>query len=168
MKKTLIDRLKDLDESAYEDLYKIYFKSSTSVLDRRIDMDMRKDIFQEVLYSLFSRIKQDDSLEVTNLGSWLKRACINQANNRIKKEMNIVPIQYEQDGGTSEIDYIDDRNIRLRKALDEIGEGCRELLMMFYHKGFDYDELTGIMDLSRDYIKNKKARCIKKIKSIMN
>ena len=167
MEKTLIERLKAFDNSAYTELYNSYFKQSTSVLDNRVDMSMRKDIFQEVLASLYRKIRKGEDFEIKNLGSYLRRACINQATLRLKKEMNTTSLSGEQNEVIVEEEDVSDRHDRLKRALLELGEGCRELLLNFYIKGFDYDELSGIMGLSRDYIKNKKARCMKKLKSIM-
>ena len=170
MEQKILERLKNLDESAYELLYDDYFWQATSGLDKRVDMPMRKDIFNDVLLSLIDRINGDSNFEINNLAAWLRGACIKKAQTRLRKNMNLVPLQFDQgeelNDDTSD-GYDKLKSARLKKALEQLGDGCRELIIMFYYKEFDYDELSSILGLSRDYIKNKKARCMKKIKSLI-
>jgi RNA polymerase sigma factor (sigma-70 family) len=57
--------------------------------------------------------------------------------------------------------------IVLRKWLPQLGERCKEILNLYYYKGFNLDEITQILNYSnKQVLKSQKSRCLKKLKEL--
>jgi len=59
-------------------------------------------------------------------------------------------------------------NIHIRKALNQIGENCKKLLLMKYAHGYSYDEMRESLGRdSGDSLKTQAYRCMKKLREIL-
>lgn len=59
--------------------------------------------------------------------------------------------------------------LRLKKALEEIGEGCKKILMMRIVYGCSMNEIAEEMSFKNtDSAKTQKNKCLKKLKEILN
>jgi len=54
----------------------------------------------------------------------------------------------------------------LRKYFPKLGERCKEILVLFYYKGFNLDEIREHLNYSdKSVLKSQKSRCMKQIRA---
>lgn len=57
----------------------------------------------------------------------------------------------------------------IAKGITELGKRCKEVLELFYYKGFTLDEITNVLNYSsKEVLKSQKSRCLKQLKKIIN
>lgn len=57
---------------------------------------------------------------------------------------------------------------QLQDAFKSLGEKCKEVLRLFYYRGFDLEEIMNELNYtSKDVVKSQKSRCIKSLKSLI-
>lgn len=63
----------------------------------------------------------------------------------------------------------DEKTLRVKKALEEVGEGCKKILMMRIVYGCSMDEIAEEMHFKNaDSAKTQKNKCLKKLKDLLN
>jgi RNA polymerase sigma factor (sigma-70 family) len=66
-------------------------------------------------------------------------------------------------------DSINDRQLLLQKALITLGKKCKEVLTLFYYRGFTIDEIATHLNYeNKNVVKSQKSRCIKQLKEKIN
>jgi RNA polymerase sigma factor (sigma-70 family) len=56
----------------------------------------------------------------------------------------------------------------LRVAFQNLGQKCKEVLTLFYYRGFDLEEIMNELNYTnKDVVKSQKSRCIKSLKSMI-
>ena len=88
---------------------------------------------------------------------WLKQV---DKNKRISPEENINPQLHATSQDTdSKMDLA-----IVRKMLNQMGETCRQVLLMFYYDGFDMQTIAKANNFSNaDVAKSKKHQCLKEL-----
>ena len=57
----------------------------------------------------------------------------------------------------------------LQKGFDSLGKKCKEVLTLFYYRGFTIDEIAEKLNYNnKNVVKSQKSRCIKQLKDIIN
>lgn len=125
-----------------------------------------EDLLQEALIVLWKNAKQADFALtakpstyiyaiVKNL--WLKQV---DKNKRISPQENINPQLHAISQDTdSKMDLA-----IVRKMLNQMGETCRQVLLMFYYDGFDMQTIAKANNFSNaDVAKAKKHQCLKEL-----
>lgn len=63
----------------------------------------------------------------------------------------------------------DEKTLRVKKALEEVGEGCKKILMMRIVYGCSMDDIAEEMNFKNpDSAKTQKNKCLKKLKDLLN
>ena len=116
------------------------------------DLDRARDVVQDT----FIRLCQQDIPKVRdNLKSWLFTVCRNRALDLLRKDKNLQPIdeiRWQRIAGPDlppdqQFDQ-DERFAQVMKYLDRLSANQREVILLKFHQGLSYQEITKITGLS--------------------
>lgn len=128
-----------------------------------------EDIYQEALIILFRKVQDKNFVLTSSLNTYLYSVCrylwndtLRKQNKKIEFEKveSVIPeTEIEQDG-RQESEY------RIaEKAFQSIGEKCKELLVLFYHKNLGFKQIAKQLEFASENVaKNQKYRCLEKAK----
>lgn len=173
--KELLNRIRQGENQAVKELYKYAFDYCISfVLKSKGTKDDGKDVFQRVMLALIEKLKDPEFVVKGKIRSYLYGITRNQWLNDLKKGGRIIPIIGEED---QEITLTSDYEMklsekieeesqfqRLNKAFDKASKTCQDVLKMFFFQGMRDKEIAPLLNLSENFVRNKRSRCIKGIK----
>lgn len=171
------DRIKRGDEKAFELIYKEYF-SRLCLLSKKIvgDTVIAEDLVQQLFFTLWNN-RSKISIDTTG-GGYLARSTYNLSLQHIRRN-NIHSKHHANiydDSLSSDSFYdqqienaSDDETIsKLRKALQQLPEQCRNILMMSRYENKRNAEIAKEMNLSIRTVENQLYIGIKKLRDIMS
>jgi len=135
-----------------------------------------EDIFQEALIILCRKIKTGNFILTAKLSTYLFSVCRFLWNDQQRKQKIAV-----SDDNTDEIPLADNlpelieqekKAILAERALQVLGERCKELLLLFYHSSMKLKDIAVQMGYSSENtVKNQKYKCLEgarnKLKELM-
>ena len=164
-------------QSAQLEIYNRYYKAMYNTSVRIVkDSAEAEDVMQESFLNAFTKLHTFKG-EVT-FGSWLKRIVINNSiyhyrKQQRKNEVGIDDILYkveDNDGVVSDHVFT---NLKAQKVMDSmklLKDNYRVSLTLHLIEGFDYEEISSIMDISyancRTTISRAKESLRKKILTV--
>lgn len=166
----LFSQIKNDDLSAYEVVFKKYFKelfkfSMTYVRDSTIAEEMAQEVF---LYIWEKRKK----IEIqTTLKTYLYSAVKNKSLNYIKLEL---PKQQAMSDvsevmlsvGSEQIDEGEQEKLKryIKQAVDALPNKCREIFILSRNAGLTYEEIAEELGLSKKTVENQMGIALKKLR----
>ena len=174
----VIEALKNRDENALKQIYSknrlafISFAKKYPITEEDVI-----DIYQDAIIAL-----RDNAVNGTidNLKSELKTYLFSIGKymiyNKIKqqKKMHLVENSANfienKDAHTFSINTnaLTKEQKQLQIAFKTLGQKCKEVLTLFYYRGFDLEEIMKELSYSnKDVVKSQKSRCIKSLKSMI-
>lgn len=134
--------------------------------------DEAKDIFQEALIILVKKIRDTDFQLTAKLSTYVFGVCRLLWKDELRKRKSVVTQDLailETGNADGEMaDVIREESIaRLaEKALDELKDRCKELLLIFYHGGWKLKDIATKMGYSSEATaKNQKYKCLEGAKN---
>jgi RNA polymerase sigma factor (sigma-70 family) len=133
-----------------------------------------EDIFQEALIVFCRRIKDPDFLLTSKPSTYLFSVCRFLWKDELKKRRRLVndePEFFAEPGETGESAIGEamekEKGARLaEKALEQLGQRCRELLILFYNRRLRLKEIARMMGYtSENTAKNQKYKCLEGAKN---
>lgn len=167
----LLQRLRRGDKDALVDLYKSNFSMVKSYVLRNNGVDEdAEDLLQEALVVLWQNAHKAEFTLTSKLSTYLMAICKNlwlkqlNKNSRMTGEEQILPQAHSVNP-----DHGQQMDLKqISKALEEVGDTCRDLLIMFYFDGYDMDSIARAMKFANaDTAKAKKYQCFKKLEEIV-
>ncbi|WP_408031420.1 RNA polymerase sigma factor [Tenacibaculum xiamenense] len=163
----LIERSKNNDSNAqmliYQQYYKAMYNSAYRILKDEFEAE---DLMQEAFLSAFSKLHTFKG-EVT-FGAWLKRIVINKSLTQLKKntrydvvKMEVIP-NYEIEEET--IDYSGLNVKQVLKTIESLKENYRVILTLNLIEGYDYEEISEILNYTNENVRTTISRAKKKLK----
>lgn len=152
-------------------LYKHFREIKGLLRSLGCDSVTAEDIFQEALIIYLRRKESPDFEFQLEPVHYIKNTCkflwFNQARKEQKQQTTSIQIDLEEtdsDWVEKELQYKS-----LEKALDKIGDQCRELLNLFYGLGWNMADIAKKLGLRNDKVaKAQKYRCIQKAKDLVS
>lgn len=150
---TLLSLCKQHNQLAQLEVYNRYHRAMYNVSLRIVkDTAVAEDSMQESFITAFNKL---DSFKGTaTFGAWLKRIVINNSIAQYKKSSRYVSIE-DHDGVTIvenanyELeDYTTVKANELMISLNKLHDNYRQALTLHYIEGYDYEELSEILNLS--------------------
>jgi RNA polymerase sigma-70 factor (ECF subfamily) len=141
-----------LIDAHYEALYRYAYRLSGSTADA-------EDLTQEAFGKAFTRMGQ--LREPERVKAWLFRILRNLYLHKVRDEKRhrVVPLDAVGDMPGREADESPEiDSARLQKALDELDEGFRTPLILFYFEEFSYRDIAEQMDLPIGTVMSRLAR----------
>ncbi|MEN8137765.1 MAG: RNA polymerase sigma factor [Bacteroidota bacterium] len=167
----LIELCKRGDRRAYMHIYDKYSRAMYNVAYRFMnDSDMAQDMMQDGFIKAFSKI-ETYSGEVI-FGGWLKRIIVNTCLDEIRKKKDIISfddakflepvIEVENENKDNEalVEHV-------KSSINDLPEKYRVVINMFLIEGFDYDEISSILDIKNSTARSLVSRAKVKLKQML-
>jgi RNA polymerase sigma-70 factor (ECF subfamily) len=147
----LIDACRHNHQKAQTEIYRLYYKAMYNTALRIVgNSDDAEDVMQEAFIKAFDKI-HSYSAKAT-FGAWLKRIVINESISWIRKntKMELVdnfPVSTEPE---TELE-INDNDLEIQQvmtALNNLKSNYKIILSLHFIEGYDYEELTEILNIS--------------------
>lgn len=143
----LIERAKNNDYRAYEELYRLHVGRVFALCVRLLnDRDMAEDLTQEsfvLAWRKLSSFRGDSAF-----GSWLYRITTNTVISYMRKQK---PFRNSLDiDDAPEPDYIEttDEQIGLESAIGELPDGARTVFVLYSLEGYTHDEISKMLKIA--------------------
>ena len=66
------------------------------------------------------------------------------------------------------INELTEEQEQLRKAFKVLGQKCKDVLTLFYYRGFDLEEIKNSLNYTnKDVVKSQKSRCLKTLRNMI-
>jgi len=166
----IIQQLIADDNSIINGLYHKYKKGCLYSLQKLGADSVAEDIFQEAFLSFVVNVKRGKFRGESKLSTYINTIAKYKFFNHSKKrkpwteDISELEIVVDENDDTT---YDSERIEELTSKLEALDEKCKTLLRSFYFKGTDLKNLSTEMGISYDFIRQKKSRCIKKLKNSM-
>ncbi len=133
-----------------------------------------EDIFQESISAAWLNLKQGKfEGDATRFNAYLRQICkfkwINRLRSAVGKRISFKEDMalYEDDGSiTEEMGEQIEQSRILDKSFADIGEKCKELLILFYFKKQSLNKIASLMNNTEESIKTIKYRCMMRLRKI--
>jgi RNA polymerase sigma-70 factor (family 1) len=167
---TLIDQIKNGDESAFEGLCREYFKV-LSVFAKKFlnDLDLAQDIVQEVFVKFY---EQREKLEVhTSLKALLyqsvRNRCLDHIRSQQTRSAHHEQILYQNAG--SDIDSTDlieqaELEEKIYAAIADLPEQCQLIFKMSRLDGMKNQEIADALNLSKRTVETQISNALKRLR----
>lgn len=151
----LVDLCKAGNQAAQMEIYNRYYHAMYNTSLRIVkDKFEAEDIMQEAFLSAFTKL--DSLKENITFGSWLKRIVINNSIYHYNKtdKYNEVPlndVMYKMEDHSGITEDSAETDLQVKQVLESIGklkDNYRLALTLHLIEGFDYEEMSEIMNLS--------------------
>ena len=174
---SLILRLRRGDSKALEEVYARFRTSFLAWITRTHNCTKEEalDIYQYSILSFYENVVEGsfDSVNEAGIKTYLysigKNKLLNDSRRRMKvtykdhlEEDELIEIE-------AEVDFVKAQNLeKIRRALDEIGNPCKELLELFYFNNLSADEIAEVMEYKNgSTVRNLKYKCIQRIRKFL-
>ncbi|MFT5736399.1 MAG: RNA polymerase sigma-70 factor (ECF subfamily) [Maribacter sp.] len=143
------------NQSAQLEVYNRYYKAMYNTAVRIVkDSAEAEDVMQESFLNAFTKLHTFKA-EVS-FGAWLKRIVINNSiyhykKQRKKNEVALDDIIYkveDNDGITSDHVFVNQKAQKVMETMNRLKDNYRVSLTLHLIEGFDYEEISEIMNIS--------------------
>ena len=147
----LLPLCKEQDERAQLEVYQRYhlsiYHSALRIVRNPVDAE---DLMHEGFLTAFEKLDQYKG--ENKFGGWLKQIVLRKAFNFVKqKEKTIRYNMNEAVLPTTTEEKTEDDKVqikRLQEALNQLKDRYRNVLILMYFEGYDYEEISSILNLS--------------------
>jgi len=160
--KDLLERCLRNDTAAQLQLYKMYCQSMYNISLRIVgNPGEAEDVTQEAFISAFDKLRSFKA-EVS-FGAWLKRIVINKSIDAVRRKKRI-PEEPTESFSTElaeeepEFEVSEELSALIRKEIALLPEGYRMVLSLHLLEGYDYDEISGILNISPSSVRSQFMR----------
>ncbi len=168
----LISLCKKRDRNAQRELYQKYSKQMFNLCIRLLNsFEDAEDILQEGFIKMFRNIHQCDN--PLAFRAWFKRIIINLCLQKIKQNKQdlliteddkIIDISSSQT--SEEVEAKVDIN-QIRKAIQKLPDGFRIVFSLYQIEGYDHEEISEILNISKSTSKSQYHRAKKKLREVL-
>jgi RNA polymerase sigma factor (sigma-70 family) len=165
----LIQSLAKADSAAFEYLYKHHYGMVQNLVVKNSgNAEDASDLFQEVLIILYEKIRDNKLVLTSSLKTYLYSVARNQWLKKLQAGRKKILLENFEEFIPVDIDEEEAMTTELNKLLDEIGEACRKLLVLFYYHKKSMEEICVELNYQNtDSAKNQKYKCIQRLKKMV-
>jgi RNA polymerase sigma factor (sigma-70 family) len=168
----IIDLLKSGQYARVSEKLYVYFPVIKKlVLKNSGSREDAEDLYQEALIILIKKVQTPGFLLSSSLNTYLYSICRFLWNERLKKKNKRIEVELQKEQlvfseSESESFYsTESTNILAEKAFQQLGEKCKQLLLLFYFKKQTMKDIALQLNFSSEKVaKNQKYRCLEKAK----
>ena len=174
---SLILRLRRGDSKALEEVYARFRTSFLAWITRTHNCTKEEalDIYQYSILSFYENVVEGsfDSVNEAGIKTYLYSIGKNKLLNDSRRKMKVTYKDHIEDDELIEleveVDFVKAQNIeKIRRALEEIGNPCKELLELFYFNNLSADEIAEVMEYKNSgTVRNLKYKCIQRIRKFL-
>jgi len=162
--------------NAIKSIYRDHFESMAWLIKNNNGSQQdAEDIFQEVLVSFIGLVQKDkfrgESTVKTFLFSMTRHTWLNEL--KKKGRSDVRELKYERAKDQQEVDVshmIVEREAKkqVMDVVEQLGETCKKILVMFYYENLSMKEILEKMDYENEQvIRNKKYKCLKQLEQMI-
>ncbi len=166
--------LKGEDNQALEYLYKIVLpKIRSYIVNNNGNKEEADDIFQDVVISLYRKIKTNEIAELDNIEGYIYLSCKNLWINRINKlnrrSSLDTTLEFEETSNNALHSMIDnEKKSAFKSLIAQVGERCKELLYNVIYNQLNMDEIAEKMSFANaNAAKTHHYRCKQKLAELV-
>lgn len=168
----IIDSLKKKKpETGLKKLYHGYPKVQSWIIGKGGTKSDAQDIFQEALIILVRKVSENNFSLSSKLSTYLFGICkllwrseLKRKNISISGDWKMELVESEQNN-LEEFLNTERKFQKLEKVLQDIGDRCRQLLVLFYYRSLSMQQIADKMDFSSAKLaKNQKYKCMERAK----
>ncbi|MHB1278159.1 MAG: RNA polymerase sigma factor [Bacteroidia bacterium] len=127
-----------------------------------------EDLFQEVLLVLIEKTKDENFELKSSLSTFLYAIARNLWLKALRKRGSKASLELDENLASEETDLglAEEKQTWAEAALEQLGEKCRELLVLFYYHRLSFESIAKKLGFRNDKVaKNQKYRCLEKAKA---
>ncbi len=166
----LLAACKRHDRKAQMQVYQRYANAMYQVAVRITgNPDDAEDVMQEAFIKAFDKLHTFKA--TASFGAWLKRIVINEALSYLRKHKNFECLKNHNTVIEPEPEIeVNDKNIKIEallEAIDRLKDNYRIAINLHFIEGYDYEEMTQILNLSYANVRTLVSRAKQKLKHIL-
>jgi RNA polymerase sigma factor (sigma-70 family) len=170
-----LSRNRDVDVSL-KFLYRSHYEFlGTYVVNNNGSWDDAQDIFQEVMVAFINLVQagkfRGESSIKTFLYSLNRNIWLNELKKRGRaqvREMKYEKASGKMDEGTNTALEAREANAALMKLMDELGETCKKILLLYYYESQSMKEILASLNYENEQVvRNKKYKCLKRLEEMV-
>ena len=152
----LVQQCRSGNQNAQLEVYNRYYKAMYNTSLRIVkDSFEAEDIMQDSFLTAFTKL--DSLKESVTFGSWLKRIVINNSiyhynksnkYNEIALDDVLFKVQDDDDGIASDHEFTNLKAQQIMETMKTLKDNYRTSLTLHLIEGYDYDEISKIMNIS--------------------
>ncbi len=160
-------QLKKLYVTVYPNVRSFILKNNGTIADAA-------DIFQDSIIVFYNKVQKKDFVLTCTIQTYLVSVSRNLWFNRIrklKKKASLESIDQECNQDILIVDQImkDERNEVISSMVEQLGEKCQQVLEQYYYRRMRMKDIATYMGLENEQVaKNRKSRCLKKLRQLVN
>lgn len=171
----LLERFRANDTALLREIYTDHFNACWSKIRQaggtREDC---REVFQEALYSLLVKTQNPEFELKTSFRGYLVQSCFYLWLKARKQQQLWLPLfsqEFGVDPGTTVLEGLEEKDQLLMSmyvALRKISSACRRVLELFFLEKRSDKFIAASMGYSVQFVKNKRQRCLKTLRSIID
>ena len=166
----LLLRCKNGEQSAQFEIYKNYYRAMYNTALRILNNSFEaEDMMQESFLIAFSKLGTFKG-EVT-FGSWLKRIVINKCLTQLKKNNRFEEVKLEltrkEEIEESIPDSFEMKPQEILNTINSLKDNYRIALNLHLIEGYDYEEISEIMNITYENSRTTVSRAKSKLRSVL-
>lgn len=167
----LLTRCKEADKNAQMQIYKAYYKAMYNTSFRILrDEFEAEDLMQEAFLTVFAKL--DTFKGDVTFGSWFKRIVINKSLTQLKRnnryrEVKMEVLSNHYPDREDSINYAELKGTNVLEKLNSLKENYRVILTLNLIEGYDYEEISQILNYSNENVRTTISRAKKKLKQLL-
>ena len=152
----LVQQCRSGNQNAQLEVYNRYYKAMYNTALRIVkDSFEAEDIMQDSFLTAFTKL--DSLKESVTFGSWLKRIVINNSiyhynksnkYNEIALDDVLFKVEDEDDGFASDYEFTNLKAQQIMETMKTLKDNYRVSLTLHLVEGYDYDEISEIMNIT--------------------
>jgi len=173
IEKTRIQLAQDGDETAFEQLYEIYYERVLNYAFRRVlDRDVAEDITSNVFMAVAKKLKSFEYRHVNSFSGWIFRIASNEVNQYFRKygKYKTVDIaDYEgiipddRESVESEMSKHQDY-LRVHAEIVKLKPKHQTIVDLFYFEGMSHKEIAEVVEMKEGAVRVTLHRALDSIK----
>ena len=171
----LLDAIRNGDEGALVELFRQNRRPITSLVTRNQGSeDDAEDVLQEAMVVLWERVRSGSFEYQAKLSTFIYATAKNIWSRRLarhRREISATPETFDaaaDDATPLEELEENERIIAVQKAMEQMGNPCRDLLLLFYWEERSMEEIAMKLGFANaDTVKSKKYQCKKSLEHLV-
>ena len=177
---SIIKGLRDGESHAFDWVYKNCFsKATTYVLQHQGSNQDAEDFFQEALFVLVQKLRTPGFELTSSCSTFLYAIVRNLWLYHQRKAGRVIITEQDQLLHLAELageDYwhelhaLQEQDLKQQgvlRAMEQLGDDCRQLLLLTFYENKNEDEIAQTMNYQRGFVKVKRFRCLSQLKKIL-
>jgi RNA polymerase sigma factor (sigma-70 family) len=162
-------------DAAFTEIYRQFYPAiENMILRNKGTADDARDVFQDALIALYRQVNQGKFEGKSSLKTYFYSICRNTWLKKLAKKKNLREVDEPSSHLAAEDDIAGDlsrreRDTIIQQMLAEMDEGCREVLRLYYFDRLSMRKIAAICGCASEQVaKNKKSRCMKKLRQLVS